>query len=89
MPPTSQPIRSSRPIAIAVAVVSACATLTACDPGPAEEDTVALTYPETRRGDQVDDYFGTQVADPYRWFEDLDSAETAAWVKAQNDISSP
>jgi prolyl oligopeptidase len=78
-----------RPLAAAAVAAVACATLTACDPGPAEEDTVAVTYPETRRSDQVDDYFGTQVADPYRWFEDLDSPETAAWVKAQNDISFP
>ena len=43
-----------------------------------------LVYPETKRVDQVDDYFGTEVADPYRWLEDDNSAETAAWVEAQN-----
>ncbi|MCK4350584.1 MAG: hypothetical protein KAX13_06980, partial [Candidatus Krumholzibacteria bacterium] len=31
---------------------------------------IALTYPETKKVDQVDDYFGTKVADPYRWLED-------------------
>lgn len=40
-------------------------------------------YPPARRADQVDDYHGTSVADPYRWLEDLDSPETAAWVAAQ------
>jgi prolyl oligopeptidase len=44
-------------------------------------------YPETRKGDVVDEYFGNEVADPYRWLEDDMSDETAAWVKAQNDVT--
>ncbi|HEX2093305.1 MAG TPA: prolyl oligopeptidase family serine peptidase [Longimicrobiaceae bacterium] len=44
-------------------------------------------YPETRRSDQVDDYHGTRVADPYRWLEDTDSPETGAWVEAQNRVT--
>jgi prolyl oligopeptidase len=47
----------------------------------------SLTYPQTRRGDQVDDYHGTKVADPYRWLEDTDSAETHAWVEAENKLT--
>ena len=46
-----------------------------------------VKYPESRRTDQVDDYFGTKVADPYRWLEDDNSAETAAWVEAQNAVT--
>jgi prolyl oligopeptidase len=46
-----------------------------------------VRYPETRKTDQVDDYFGRTVADPYRWLEDDNSAETAAWVEAQNKIT--
>ncbi|MBR5703242.1 MAG: S9 family peptidase [Bacteroidales bacterium] len=47
-------------------------------------NSCAPKLPQTRKDDTVDDYFGTQVADPYRWLEDDTSEETAAWVKAQN-----
>nr|WP_243618945.1 prolyl oligopeptidase family serine peptidase [Aliidiomarina sp. B3213] len=46
-----------------------------------------ITYPETRQGDTIDTYFGRDVADPYRWLEDDRSAETEAWVVAQNDVT--
>jgi prolyl oligopeptidase len=49
--------------------------------------TSPLTYPQARRSDQVDDYHGTKVADPYRWLEDTDSAETHAWVEAENKLT--
>ena len=52
-------------------------------------DPVPVEYPKTRQVDQVDDYFGVEVADPYRWLEDLDGEETAAWVAAQNEVAEP
>ncbi len=45
------------------------------------------TYPEAMKQDVVDDYHGTQVADPYRWLEDPDSPETQAWVARENELT--
>lgn len=44
-------------------------------------------YPKTRKTETTDTYFGTTVDDPYRWLEDDRSAETAAWVKAENEVT--
>src|SRR6185436_1921940 len=46
-----------------------------------------ITYPQTHKVDVVDDYFGTKVADPYRWLEDDRSDETANWVAEQNRVT--
>jgi prolyl oligopeptidase len=49
----------------------------------------APDYPAAARGAQVDNYHGTQVADPYRWLEDATSAATRDFVKAQNALATP
>ncbi len=46
-----------------------------------------IQYPETHKGDVVDNYFGTEVADPYRWLEDDRSEETKKWVIAENKVT--
>lgn len=46
-----------------------------------------IQYPETKKAGVTEDYFGTSVTDPYRWLEDDMSEETAAWVKAQNEVT--
>jgi prolyl oligopeptidase len=46
-----------------------------------------ITYPVTKKVDQVDDYFGTKVADPYRWLEDETSEETKVWIEEQNKVT--
>ena len=48
-----------------------------------------LQYPTTKKVDHTDAYHGTKVADPYRWLEDDTSAETAAWVEAENKVTFP
>lgn len=54
-------------------------------PGPSSAPR--LPYPPVRRSDHTDEYFGTPVADPYRWLEDPNSPETQAFVAAQNGVS--
>jgi len=44
-------------------------------------------YPAARKVEQVDDFFGTKVADSYRWLEDSDSAETRAWIEGENKVT--
>ncbi|MCX6552252.1 MAG: S9 family peptidase, partial [Acidobacteria bacterium] len=44
-------------------------------------------YPDAKKADQVDDFFGTKVADPYRWLENSDAPDTRAWIDAENTIT--
>ena len=71
--------RHARPWAVAAA-----AALAATCSQPAAP---RLDYPQTKKVEHVDTYHGVQVADPYRWLEDDNSAETAAWVEAQNKVT--
>ncbi len=52
-----------------------------------KKEEARLAYPETKKVDQIDDYFGTKVADPYRWLEDDNAEDTKAWVEAQNKVT--
>ena len=68
------------------------ATVMVCDGGEGiaqqNQKDMKLVYPITRRDETVKDvYFGTTVQDPYRWLEDDTSAETKAWVKAENEVT--
>lgn len=54
---------------------------------PPVSDPPKLKYPASRNSGQADEFFGIRVADPYRWLEDADSAETRAWIEAQNKLT--
>lgn len=74
-------------MASAVAALS----IVACQNEPQEttqKNDMALEYPDTRKDTTVsDDYFGTEVSDPYRWLENDTSAETGEWVKKENELT--
>jgi prolyl oligopeptidase len=65
-----------------IALAGAFATAALATPGQ------HLAYPNATRGDVTTDYHGVQVADPYRWMEDIDSPATRAWVAAEDKLSS-
>jgi prolyl oligopeptidase len=69
------------PSALLLAAICGCAEHHAAKNGP------ALAYPVTARTNQVDDYHGTRVADPYRWLEDDNSPATKEWVEAENKVT--
>ena len=56
-------------------------------PGAAAALTIKMNYPKTKKDPHVDHYHGTPVADPYRWLENDTSRQTAAWVRAQNEVT--
>lgn len=56
---------------------------------PAIARAQTVKYPETKKVDVAEDYHGTRVNDPYRWLEDQNGAETAAWVKTENAVTFP
>ena len=73
-------------------ILSCCTLITACNSNTHSSITtykpIDVKYPVTKKDSTVkDDYFGTMVPDPYRWLENDTSAETAAWVKAENAVT--
>lgn len=69
-------------IIISLALLS----LAGCKP-EADKEIVKVNYPKTEKVDTTDNYFGTEVKDPYRWLEDDRSEETGDWVRRQNEVT--
>jgi prolyl oligopeptidase len=63
------------------------ATLMACSDKGDKFKTISLEYPETKKTDHSDEYWGEQIADPFHWLEDDHAEDTKAWVKAQNKVT--
>ncbi len=71
-----------KPMLTLIMTAMVLAAFAACRKAPEK-----LAYPSTKKVDHVDDYFGTKVADPYRWLEDDNAEDTKAWVQAQNAVT--
>ncbi len=72
---------------LAIILLSSCSQIDKKAVSTHEQTKQQITYPITRKGEVVDTYFGTQVADPYRWLEDDMSSETHDWVVAENKVT--
>jgi len=59
-----------------------CSIMVSCS-----NERTKMNYPISNKVDTIDTYFGTTVADPYRWLEDDNSEETKAWVVEQNKVT--
>jgi prolyl oligopeptidase len=70
-------------------VVSLCASILIMSMTVTAQKNAAFIgkYPDTKKVSQTDEFFGTKVADPYRWLEDDRSEETKDWVKRQNEVT--
>lgn len=71
-----------------ILLYSLLAFLAACaGTGQKQASIEHLPYPQTKKVDTADDYFGIRIADPYRWLEDDNSEETRQWVEAENKVT--
>ena len=66
-------------------ILIAFVIMTSCE--QKQKKIIPAPYPVAKKVDTVDNYFGTEVPDPYRWLEDDNSEETAEWVKAENEVT--
>ena len=74
-------------LVLAVLTLGACANAPTPPTNSAAVEVATLAYPSARTVDQIDDYHGVKVADPYRWLEELDAPDTREWIAAQNALT--
>jgi hypothetical protein len=82
MPWKGGTMRKKFSIIVVLAILVSIVSMPAC-----QRQDKSVTYPVTRKADQMDDYFGTQVPDPYRWLEDDRAEEVKSWVQEQNKVT--
>lgn len=70
-----------------VVLFSACTNEAAKDTPQTTYEVMPVSYPSTEKVDQIDEYHGTAVADPFRWLEVDTAQEVGRWVKAQNEVT--
>lgn len=72
---------------VSIFALASILLLTGCKFNRVDHSLPGITYPVTFKGDVSDNYFGTTVADPYRWLENDTAPEVEAWVQEQNKIT--
>jgi prolyl oligopeptidase len=70
---------------ISLVILALLVFLPACQQGGKSQ--AQLSYPVTKKVDQVDDYFGTKVPDPYRWLENENAQDVKDWILAENKLT--
>jgi len=70
-----------------IAIGAVALLIASCTPEEKMETTKKLNYPETKKVDSQDDYFGVTVMDDYRWLENDTASDTEEWVKDQNEVT--
>ncbi len=70
-----------------LSVLTITSIMISCKPASEPATSEKLTYPKTAKSDQVDDYFGVKVSDPYRWLENDTAEDVKKWVTEENKVT--